>query len=91
MRERGIILDVPVKKPQVRRVVLHEGVEIGCNSTIDRGSIRDTTVGAHTKIDNLVQIAHNVTIGRSCLIAAQVGIAGSTSIGDYCLIGGQGT
>jgi UDP-3-O-[3-hydroxymyristoyl] glucosamine N-acyltransferase len=64
-------------------------VEIGANSTIDRGSIDDTVIGAGTKIDNLVHLAHNVRIGRLCLIMAQVGIAGSTHVEDGCIIAGQ--
>ncbi len=66
-----------------------DDVEIGANSTIDRGAGPDTVVGVGTKIDNLVQIAHNVQIGRFCIIAAQVGISGSTQIGDFVAIGGQ--
>ena len=64
-------------------------MEIGANTTIDRGSNRDTFIGEGTKIDNLVQIAHNCLIGRHCLIAAQSGIAGSTKVGDYAVLGGQ--
>jgi UDP-3-O-[3-hydroxymyristoyl] glucosamine N-acyltransferase len=62
---------------------------VGANSTIDRGANRDTIIGEGTKIDNLVQIAHNVTIGRHCIIVSQVGISGSTDIGDFVAIGGQ--
>ena len=69
--------------------MIDEDVEIGANVTIDRGSAGDTTVGAGTKIDNLVHIAHNVSIGRNAFIVAQVGIAGSTSIGDHAVIAGQ--
>ena len=64
-------------------------VEIGANSTIDRGSGPDTVIGDGTKIDNLVQIGHNVTLGKGCIIVAHVGISGSTTIGDYTVIGGQ--
>ena len=64
-------------------------MEIGANTTIDRGSIDDTVVGRGTKIDNLVQIGHNVRIGRLCIIMAQVGIAGSTRIGDGVVLAGQ--
>lgn len=71
------------------RVVLGNDVEIGANSTVDRGSGRDTLIGDGTKIDNLVQIAHNVRIGRRCILAAQVGIAGSTTVEDDVGIGGQ--
>lgn len=77
------------KMPQVGGVIIGDDVEIGANTAIDRGSSRNTIVGAGTKIDNLVQIAHNVTIGSHCLIAAQVGIAGSTTLGDFVAIGGQ--
>lgn len=79
----------PEKKPQELRVIIGENVEIGANTTIDRGSWRDTVIGSGTKIDNLVQIGHNVEIGESCLICAQVGIAGSTTIGRAVLVGGQ--
>ncbi|HZP19020.1 MAG TPA: UDP-3-O-(3-hydroxymyristoyl)glucosamine N-acyltransferase [Bauldia sp.] len=74
---------------QIGRVIIQDDVEIGANSTIDRGSNRDTVVGEGTKIDNLVQVAHNVMIGRHCLIAGQVGISGSVTIGDFVMIGGQ--
>ena len=77
------------KVAQIGRVIIQDKVEIGANVAIDRGGIRDTIIGEGTKIDNLVQIAHNVTIGRHCLIAAQVGIAGSTDIGDFVVMGGQ--
>jgi UDP-3-O-[3-hydroxymyristoyl] glucosamine N-acyltransferase len=78
-----------VKKPQTMRVLLENDVEIGANSTVDRGSWRDTRIGAHTKLDNLVQIGHNVHIGMNCLIAAQSGVAGSATIGNRVLMGGQ--
>ena len=77
------------KVPQIGRVIIQDGVEIGANTTIDRGAIRDTVIGEGTKIDNLVQIAHNVEIGRHCVLAAQVGISGSCVIGDYVMMGGQ--
>ncbi len=77
------------KIPHVGRCIIEDDVEVGANSTIDRGSIADTVIGAGTKIDNLVMIAHNVQLGRMCLIAAQTGIAGSTKLGDGCMIGGQ--
>ena len=79
----------PEKVPQVYRVIIQDDVEIGANSTIDRGAIRDTVIGEGTKIDNLVQIAHNVQIGRNCLIAGQTGISGSTIVGDHVMMGGQ--
>jgi len=75
--------------PHVGRCVVGNDVEIGANTTIDRGSIDDTVIGDGTKIDNLVQIAHNVRIGRRCLIMAQAGIAGSARIEDGCVIAGQ--
>ena len=77
------------KIPHVGRCVIEDDVEIGANTTIDRGSIDDTVVGRGTKIDNLVQIGHNVRIGRLCIIMAQVGIAGSTRIGDGVVLAGQ--
>jgi UDP-3-O-[3-hydroxymyristoyl] glucosamine N-acyltransferase len=77
------------KVPQIGGVILGDDVEIGANTTIDRGSVRNTIIGTGTKIDNLVQIAHNVVIGRHCLIAAQTGIAGSTVVGDLSMIGGH--
>jgi UDP-3-O-[3-hydroxymyristoyl] glucosamine N-acyltransferase len=78
-----------IKFPQVGRVVIEDDVEIGANTTIDRGSLGTTRIGAGTKIDNLVQIAHNVQIGRGVIIAAQTGISGSTVIEDEAIIGGQ--
>lgn len=77
------------KIPHVGRCIIEDDVEIGANTTIDRGSIDDTVIGAGTKIDNLVMIAHNVRVGRLCLIVAQTGISGSTRLGDGCVIGGQ--
>jgi len=77
------------KVPQVGRVIIQDGVEIGANSTVDRGAIRDTVIGEGSKIDNLVQIAHNVEIGRHCVLAAYTGISGSCSIGDYVMMGGR--
>jgi UDP-3-O-[3-hydroxymyristoyl] glucosamine N-acyltransferase len=78
-----------LKIPQTRRVIIQDDVEIGANTTIDRGSTRDTVIGEGTKIDNLVQIAHNVSIGRHCLIAGQVGISGSAVLGDFVMLGGK--
>lgn len=78
-----------VKIPQVGGCVLGDDVEVGANSTIDRGSLGDTVVGAGTKIDNLVHIGHNVEIGRHCMIVAQVGIAGSSELGDHVSLAGQ--
>jgi len=78
-----------LKVPQVGRVIIQDDVEIGANTTIDRGSGRDTVIGEGTKIDNLVQIGHNVVIGRHCVIVAQVGISGSTTLEDFVVLGGQ--
>jgi len=78
-----------IRTPHTGRVILEEGVEIGANSTIDRGSLSDTIIGMNTFIDNQVHIAHNVKIGRNCMIAGQVGFAGSSILGDNVVIGGQ--
>jgi UDP-3-O-[3-hydroxymyristoyl] glucosamine N-acyltransferase len=78
-----------LKVPQVGRVVIQDDVEIGANSTVDRGASRDTVIGEGTKIDNLVQIGHNVVIGRHCVIVAQVGIAGSSTLEDFVVLGGR--
>lgn len=78
-----------LKFPQMGAVVIEDDVEIGSNTTVDRGSLGITRIGLGTKIDNLVQIAHNVHIGRHCVIAAQTGISGSVEIGDDAVIGGQ--
>jgi UDP-3-O-[3-hydroxymyristoyl] glucosamine N-acyltransferase len=75
--------------PQLGRVILEDDVEVGANTTIDRGSARDTVIGAGSRIDNLVQIGHNVVLGRCCVIVAQVGIAGSTVLEDFVQVGGQ--
>jgi UDP-3-O-[3-hydroxymyristoyl] glucosamine N-acyltransferase len=75
--------------PQLGGVTLEDDVEVGANSTIDRGSLRNTVIGSGTRLDNLVQVAHNVRIGRYCAIAAQCGIAGSVEIGDFVVMGGQ--
>ena len=80
---------VHAKIPHVGGCVIEDDVEIGSNSTIDRGSIDDTVIGAGTKIDNLVHVAHNVRVGRKCLLMAHVGIAGSARIGDGCILAGQ--
>jgi UDP-3-O-[3-hydroxymyristoyl] glucosamine N-acyltransferase len=79
-----------VKVPQLGRVIIEDDVEIGANTTIDRGAGPDTIIGAGTMIDNLVQIGHNVQIGRGCVLVSQVGISGSTKLGDGVMIGGQG-
>ncbi len=78
---------VPV--PQLGRVIIHDYVEIGANTTVDRGSGADTVIGLGTRIDNLVQVAHNVHFGKGCVMVAQSGIAGSTKFGDYVAAGGQ--
>jgi len=87
----GYVFDGGVhrKVPQIGNVIIGDDVEIGASVTIDRGALGPTTIGRGTKIDNLVQIAHNVTIGENCLVIAQVGIAGSTRIGNYCVLAGQ--
>jgi UDP-3-O-[3-hydroxymyristoyl] glucosamine N-acyltransferase len=77
------------KVHQIGRVIIQDWVEIGANSTIDRGALRDTVIGEGTKIDNLVQIGHNVTIGRHCVLTGQVGISGSTVLEDFVVMGGQ--
>lgn len=79
----------PSRVPHVGGCVVGDRVEIGANATVDRGSLGDTVIGAHTKIDNLVHVGHNVRIGEACLIVAQVGVAGSARIGDGVRIGGQ--
>jgi UDP-3-O-[3-hydroxymyristoyl] glucosamine N-acyltransferase len=77
------------KVPQIGSVRIEDDVEIGANTTIDRGTIGETVIGEGTKIDNLVQIGHGVKIGKHCLLVAQVGIAGSTKLGDYVVVAGQ--
>tara|TARA_B110000438_G_scaffold41135_1_gene41007 strand:- start:2004 stop:2999 length:996 start_codon:yes stop_codon:yes gene_type:complete len=83
------INDKNIKTPHIGKVVLEEGVEIGSNCTIDRGSMSDTIIGKNTFLDNQVHIAHNVQIGQNCMIAGQVGFAGSSKLGNNVLIGGQ--
>jgi UDP-3-O-[3-hydroxymyristoyl] glucosamine N-acyltransferase len=75
--------------PQLGRVILEDDVEVGANTTIDRGSARDTVIGAGSRLDNLVQIGHNVVLGRCCIVVAQVGISGSTVLEDFVHVGGQ--
>ncbi|MFH1837249.1 MAG: UDP-3-O-(3-hydroxymyristoyl)glucosamine N-acyltransferase [Candidatus Omnitrophota bacterium] len=77
------------KVPQMGKVIIEENVEIGANSCVDRGTFDTTVIGRDTKIDNLVQIAHNVKIGQKVFLAAQTGVAGSATIGDYTMTGGQ--
>ncbi len=78
-----------IKFPQIGTVVIEDNVEIGANACIDRGALGETRIGEGTKIDNLVQVGHNVSIGKRCIIAAQTGISGSVTIEDDCVIGGQ--
>ena len=75
--------------PQLGRVIVEDDVEVGANATIDRGSSQDTVIGAGSRLDNLVQIGHNVVLGRCCVIVSQVGISGSTVLGDFVRVGGQ--
>jgi UDP-3-O-[3-hydroxymyristoyl] glucosamine N-acyltransferase len=77
------------KIPQTGRVIIQNNVEIGAGTTIDRGSIRDTTIGEATKIDNLCQIGHNVVIGRHCVVVAQCGLSGSVTLEDFAMLGGS--
>lgn len=77
------------KIPQIGNVIIEDDVEIGANSTVDRAMMGSTRVKRNAKIDNLVQVAHNVQVGESCFLCAQVGIAGSTTIGDHCIMAGQ--
>jgi UDP-3-O-[3-hydroxymyristoyl] glucosamine N-acyltransferase len=87
----GYVLDNGVhrKVPQIGNVIIGDDVEIGANVTVDRGALGATVIGRGTKIDNLVQIAHNVQIGEYCLLVAQVGIAGSSRLGNYVTVAGQ--
>jgi UDP-3-O-[3-hydroxymyristoyl] glucosamine N-acyltransferase len=78
-----------LKVPQVGRVIIQDNVEIGAGTTIDRGANRDTMIGEGTKIDNLVQVGHNVVIGRHCILVAQTGIAGSVTVGDFVVLGAR--
>jgi UDP-3-O-[3-hydroxymyristoyl] glucosamine N-acyltransferase len=75
--------------PQLGRVLLENDVEVGANTTIDRGALTDTVIGAGSRLDNLVQVGHNVRLGRCCVIVAQVGISGSTVLEDHVMLGGQ--
>jgi len=79
----------PIKVPQLGLVLVGDDVDIGANTTIDRGSGHDTVIGSGSMIDNLVQIGHNVVLGRCCILAGQVGISGSTRLDDYVMVGGQ--
>ena len=77
------------KVPQVGSVIIHDDVELGANVTVDRGALGPTVIGEGTKIDNLVQVAHNVVIGKHCILVSQVGVAGSAQLGDYVTLAGQ--
>jgi UDP-3-O-[3-hydroxymyristoyl] glucosamine N-acyltransferase len=87
----GYVLDngIHQKVPQIGNVIICDDVELGANVTVDRGALGPTIVGKGTKIDNLVQIAHNVTVGEHCIIVSQAGVAGSTKLGNYVILGGQ--
>jgi len=87
----GYVLDNGThrKVPQIGCVIICDDVELGANVTVDRGALGPTIVGKGTKVDNLVQIAHNVTVGEHCIIVSQAGIAGSTKLGNYVILGGQ--
>jgi UDP-3-O-[3-hydroxymyristoyl] glucosamine N-acyltransferase len=87
----GYVLDSGVhrKVPQIGSVIICDDVELGANVTVDRGALGPTVIGKGTKIDNLVQVAHNVTIGEHCIVVSQTGIAGSTKLGNYVILGGQ--
>lgn len=75
--------------PQLGRVLIEDDVEIGANTAVDRGSAQDTVIGAGSRLDNLVQIGHNVRLGRCCMIVGQAGISGSTTLGDFVVVAGQ--
>lgn len=87
----GFVIDPAgyVSVPQLGRVIIESDVDIGANSTVDRGAGPDTVIGQGSRIDNLVQIGHNVKLGKHCIVVSQAGISGSTQIGDYVMIGGQ--
>lgn len=84
-----LLNDIQQKIPQIGQVIIHDNVEIGANTTIDRGTISPTVIGEGTKIDNMVQIGHNCVIGKHCILCAQVGLAGSSVLGDYVYLAGQ--
>jgi UDP-3-O-[3-hydroxymyristoyl] glucosamine N-acyltransferase len=77
------------KVPQIGRIIIQDDVEIGAGTTIDRGAIRDTVIGEGTKVDNLVQVGHNVAIGRHCIVVAQTGISGSATLEDFVVLGAR--
>ena len=74
---------------QIGKVIIGDDVQVGANCTIDRGSMEDTIIGSHSRLDNMVHIAHNVELGEYTVIAAQTGIAGSVKVGKMCFFGGQ--
>lgn len=78
-----------ISVPQIGKVILKDDVEVGSNATIDRGSVRDTIIGEGSRLDNLVQIGHNVQMGRCCIVVAQAGISGSTQLGDFVTVAAQ--
>jgi len=78
-----------LRTPHIGKVIMHNGVELGANCTIDRGSLSNTVIGENTFLDNQIHVAHNVKIGKNCMIAAQVGFAGSSTLGNNVVIGGQ--
>ena len=81
--------NINIRYPHIGMVIIKDNVEIGCNNTIDRGSLSNTIIGSNTFLDNQVHVAHNVKIGNNCIITGQVGFAGSSTIGDNVSIGGQ--
>ena len=87
----GFVMDGArhIKVPQVGRVIIQDDVEIGASTAIDRGAIRDTVIGEGTKIDNHVQVGHNVSIGRHCILVAQTGISGSARLEDFVVLGAR--
>ena len=83
------IKKIKTRYPQIGAVIINDNAEIGCGSTIDRGSMSNTIIGKNTYLDNQIHIAHNVKIGENCIIAGQVGFAGSSTLGNHVMIGGQ--
>ena len=87
----GYVFDSGIQRkvPQIGNVIIGDDVEIGSNSCVDRGALGSTIIGQGTKIDNLVQVGHNVTIGEHCILCSQVGVSGSVKVGNYCVLAGQ--
>jgi len=87
----GYVFDAGIQRkvPQIGNVIIGDDVEIGSNSSVDRGALGSTIIGQGTKIDNLVQVGHNVTIGEHCILCSQVGVSGSVKLGNYCVLAGQ--